>query len=195
MDITMSVAVQVQGYVDIGFFRSAAYFGLTLAGKKEFGNFVPIFGNKGADVLKSFTSRTSAFGDRFQRRSVFLQKDGTAAQILCQFHICGAVADDEAIGKVVLRIIQVFGKHTGTGFAGRSIIGRHAAVYADVVERDPLSFQRLHHKIVCGPEGFFREGCCTQPVLVGHHHKLKIQLAADKAEIAHYFRIELQLFQ
>ena len=124
-----------------------------------------------------------------------MQKNGTAAQILCQFHIRRPVANDETVGQIVVRIIEVFGKHSGTRLASRCIVVGHAAVYADVVEGDAFAFQCLHHQVVCRPKGLFRKGSCAEPILIGHHYKIKIQLAADEAKIAHHFRIELQLLQ
>jgi hypothetical protein len=99
------------------------------------------------------------------------------------------------VGQIVVRVIEVFGKHSGTRLAGRCIVVGHAAVYADVVEGDAFAFQCLHHQVVCRPEGLFRKGGGAETVLIGHHYKIKIQLAADEAKIAHHFRIELQLLQ
>ena len=124
-----------------------------------------------------------------------MQKNGAASQILCQLHIRRPVTDDETVGQIVVRVIKVFGKHPGTRLTGWCIVIGHAAVYADVVEGDAFAFQCLHHQVVCRPKGLFWKGSCAEPVLIGHHHKIKIQLAADEAKITHHFRIELQLLQ
>ena len=69
------------------------------------------------------------------------------------------------------------------------------AVYQHVIERHALSLQGTHHQIVHRPKGIFEEGIRAQPVLVGHHDKLVIQFLADKCQIAHHTRHELQFLK
>ena len=100
-----------------------------------------------------------------------------------------------AYRRFLTMVLSFLIRFSGTRLASRCIVVGHAAVYADVVEGDAFAFQCLHHQVVCRPKGLFRKGSCAEPILIGHHYKIKIQLAADEAKIAHHFRIELQLLQ
>ena len=96
---------------------------------------------------------------------------------------------------VVGGFIQVFLQHACTGLAGGRIVFGQTAVDANLVKGDALSGQGLHHQVVGRPEGLFGKRRRAQSILVGDHHKLKIQPAADEAQVAHHFRIELQFLQ
>ena len=187
MDTAPPVAIQVQSNMDVGFLGRAAHLGPALSGKKEFSHTVPIVGSQSADIFQRLVAA--------QQRLVLLQQDGPATQVLGQLHIRGTVADDKAMGQVIGGFIQVALQHACTGLAGRRIIRRQAAVYADLVESDALPRQGLQHQVMGRPEGLLREGGRAQSVLVGDHHKRKVQLAADKAKVAHHLGIELQLLQ
>ena len=195
MDVAGTVTIQIQRHENIRFLGRAVYFRFPFSGKKEFGNFIPIFRNKGAYLFQTFASGCSTFGFRLQQRSIILQINSPATQILSQFHIRRAVADNETSGKIVLRIIQILRQHPCARLPGRRHIFRHTAVDEDFIKRNPFTFQRLHHQVMRRPESFFRERCRAQPILIGHHRKLKIQFATDEAQVTHHFGIKLQLFQ
>ena len=82
MDVAGTVTIQIQRHENIRFLGRAVYFRFPFSGKKEFGNFIPIFRNKGAYLFQTFASGCSTFGFRFQQRSIILQINSPATQIL-----------------------------------------------------------------------------------------------------------------
>ena len=195
MDVAGTVTIQIQRHENVRFLCCTAYFRFPFSGKKEFGNFIPIFRDKGTYLFQTFAGSSSTFGFRFQQCSIILQKNSPATQVLSQFHIRRTVTDNETSGKIVLRIIQILRQHSCTWLPGRCHIFRHTTVDEDFIKRNPFTFQRLHHQVMRRPESFFRERCRAQPILIGHHRKFEIQFATDEAQVTHHFGIKLQLFQ
>ena len=73
---------------DISLFGGAFYLGDAVAGKENFGYLVPV-------------------------HTVFAQYQALAAQVLGQLSVGFTVADDIAVGQVVLWIVDIVGQHAG----------------------------------------------------------------------------------
>ena len=195
MNITTTVTVQIYGYINIRLFRDTAHLCLSLTGKKELCHLIPVFGSQCTDIFQAFTGGFTTGRLRFQHVRILLQENSAATQILRQFHIRSAVAYHKTIHQVVIGISKILRQHTCARLTGWRIVFGHTTVYTYIIERNSFAFQGFHHQVMCRPKSFFRKRCCTQPILIGNHYKLKIQFAAYKAKITHYFRIKLQFFQ
>ena len=184
-DIALSATIQVYLNIYIGFVGLATHFRYPFAGKEKFGNLVPISGSQSTIFFQAFIH---------QSRLVVLQIDGLASQVLRQFHIRISVANHETTGQIIFRIVQILAQHACAWLSGRRIVFWETTVDEYLIKSNSFIFQSLHHQVMHRPEGILRKRISSQSVLVGHHCKLEIQLATDKAQVAEHFRIELQLF-
>ena len=182
----LSASVQVQTDVYIRFMGGASDLCRPFSGKKKFRNPVPVGRSQYTDLLE---------GTACHQRLVFLQQDGLAPQVPCQFHIRAPVADDETSRQVVCLVVQVMCQHAGPRFAGRSPVLRKAPVDQHLVEGHPFVLETFQNQLVHRPEGLFRKRRRTQTVLVGDHDKVEIQVLADKVQVAEYLGIKLQFLK
>ena len=59
----------------------------------------------------------------------------------------------------------------------------------------PFPLQCLQHQVVHRPKGILRKRRSTEAVLIGNHHKFKVEFAADKSQITKNLRIKLQFME
>jgi len=185
-NITASVSIEIKRHINISLLRCTTNFCFPLTGKKKFCHLIPVCCCKCANIFQTFL---------FQIIRCFLQINSTATKILCQLHISRTITDYKAFRKIVFRIINILRQHSCTRFASRRIIFRKTTVDQNIIKGNAFSGQCFQHQVVSRPESFFRKRSCTQPVLIGNHHKFKIKLATDKAQITKDSRIKFQLFQ
>ena len=93
-DIAFASAVNVQPDVNIRLLGSASDLSLALTGKEYLGDFLPC-------------------------HTVASQYQCLASKVLSQLGIRFPVANDIAVGKVVLLRVHIFGEHSCTGFPHR----------------------------------------------------------------------------
>ena len=60
-NVTSSISIKIQSNINICFFCSTTYFRFPFSGKKEFGNFIPIFRDKGTYLFQTFAGSSSTF--------------------------------------------------------------------------------------------------------------------------------------
>ena len=103
-----------------------------------------------------------------------------APEVPGQLQVGLPVSDDPG-SRHIITPVQVLSEHPRAGLAAGRTIGREVPVNEDVVKHHALSFEGLQKQILGRPEGFFGEGRCPQPVLVGCHH----QLVSESGECLH----------
>ena len=126
----------------------------------------------------------------------FGQDNCLTTYILSQLAIGVAVADDVAIGNVVLLgVVHVFLHHTCARLASRGVVFRKMRVDEDIVEMDALTLQGLQDKVLGGPECFLGKGGRAQTVLIAHHHELIVGALGYEPQPAEYAGLEADFFQ
>ena len=184
-NVTLSATIQIHLNIYIGLVGLATHFRYPFTGKKKLSYLVPIFRSQSTIFFQALVHQSGL---------VILQINGLTSQVLRQFHIRISVANHKTAGQIVFRIVQILAQHACAWLAGRSIVFRKTTVNEHFIKSDAFIFQSLHHQVMHRPESIFRKRRCTQAVLIGHHSKLKIQLATDKSQVTEHFRIEFQLF-
>lgn len=170
LDVGLSTTVEVQLHVDIRLAGGAPQFSFALSGENQLGNLLP-------------------------SHTVAAQNQRLAPQILRKLGVGISVADDIAIGQVVLGIVHIFRQHTSSGLTcGRIIFGK-MAVYLDIIEFNPLAFQRVENEILHRPEGIFRKRWRTESVLIADHDEAEVRMGAQETEGTDNPRHEFQFLK
>ena len=129
--------------------------------------------------------RQQFFGNRRPAEAVAVVGDAGDAEVVRQFEIAVAVADDVAVRRVVGLVGDVGGEQAGFGFAAGAVV--FGAVRADVdgVDVDALRGEGLQHFFVRHGEGGLREGGGAEAVLVADDDEavalLQVQQRRDDA--------------
>ena len=135
-DRCLSGSIQIPVHIDVRLLRGTPYDRTTLAGKQILGDLIPIIRDIGGRQWGSVSRQLTL------RSLLRAQPDTFSAQIMGQLHIRKAVPDHETILQIVFTG-HIFREHSRTRLTIRGIILGKGRIDQDIVEYDPLSFQRL----------------------------------------------------
>ena len=166
LDVAVSVAVQVQAYVDVSLLGGTSHLRLPLAAIGYCCRFVPV---------------------------AYLQE--LAADVGSKLSVRVSVSNDIAVCNVVSWRVHVLLHQSGVGLAGGSIVFREVRVDEDVVKLHSLALQCVDDEVLYGPEGVFWKSLRSQTVLIGHHDEQVVRMLSEEDEVGDGTRHELQLLE
>ncbi len=109
-----------------------------------------------------------------------------------ELHVGQSIADHVAARDVVGRVVHILFHQPGIRLTGRGVVLGVGPVDEFFPKLDALGRQRASHGLVGRPEGVLGKFFGTQPVLVGDHDQLVVQLPHDAAQPAEDAGVEVE---
>ena len=199
-NVATACAVEVEGDLDVGLLGDATHAGTTFASKEEGGDSVPVFGNEGAMAVLMSGEAKLMLLEPFAALvggAVLGKKDALATEVLGKLDVGDAVADDVAVGEVVLGAIAFneLGEHTCAGLAIGMEVGGGVLVEVEFVEIDTFGVEDAEDEFIDSLETFARIVFGAEAVLVADDDEVVVEGVADEGEVLDDTGQELDLLE
>ena len=199
-DVATACAVEVEGDLDVGLLGDTAHAGTTLACEEEGGDGVPVFGDEGAMTVLVSGEAELILLEPFATLvggAVLGKEDALATEVLGKLDVGDAVADDVAVGEVVLGAIAFdeLGEHACAGLAIGMEVGGGVLIEVELVEIDTFGVEDAEDEFIDALKTLARIVFGAEAVLIADDDEVVVEGVADEGEVLDDTWEELDLLE